>query len=200
MDSARTDRANQIVQAAYACFEALGIEQATISDIAEAAGVRRPHVYRYFTSKSDIIYQIAELEMEKANKELEGRFNRSHSLATIVTDAMIVLFRTAQLSPYVRLALERLDEPLKWTNPANPIHHLHRARWNRLLRNVGAELAPEFSMDEIVSWLIMGEVLLISRFAPDANENELERFVHNFIVRPLMRHPVSPKTARGRSS
>lgn len=54
----RQPRRDAILEAATACIEEYGVGVGT-SQIAEYAGVPRPHVYRYFDSKDDLDDQVA---------------------------------------------------------------------------------------------------------------------------------------------
>lgn len=53
-------RRRQILDAAIACFRRRGFHQATMAEICAEAGVSAGALYRYFSSKADIIGAIAE--------------------------------------------------------------------------------------------------------------------------------------------
>jgi len=52
-------RRNEILDAALAAFARHGFQEATIQDIAKEAGLSHGAIYRYFTSKDDIIEAVA---------------------------------------------------------------------------------------------------------------------------------------------
>ena len=54
-----TDRRTQLLQAAESVFASKGYADTTMADIAEAAGVTRPTVYAYFSSKDDVLAGVA---------------------------------------------------------------------------------------------------------------------------------------------
>ncbi|WP_134322019.1 TetR/AcrR family transcriptional regulator [Cumulibacter soli] len=54
-----TPRHEQLLQAAEAVFARKGYADTTMADIAEAAGVTRPTVYAYFSSKDDVLAGVA---------------------------------------------------------------------------------------------------------------------------------------------
>jgi AcrR family transcriptional regulator len=54
-----TDRRTQLLQAAEGVFAGKGYADTTMADIAEAAGVTRPTVYAYFSSKDDVLAGVA---------------------------------------------------------------------------------------------------------------------------------------------
>lgn len=54
-----SDTRTVILRAAETAFERFGFTQTTIGEIAKAAGVSRPTVYAYFTSKKDVFRSLA---------------------------------------------------------------------------------------------------------------------------------------------
>jgi len=69
-------RRAQIMDAARACFARKGFVQSTIQDICKEAGLRHGAIYRYFKSKSDIVFAIGDESREMVlgmTEEMEGR-------------------------------------------------------------------------------------------------------------------------------
>lgn len=62
----RADRRNRILAAAEQVFAAQGFHQASMQDIAAAAGMSPGNLYRYFASKTAIIEAFAEAEREES--------------------------------------------------------------------------------------------------------------------------------------
>jgi AcrR family transcriptional regulator len=58
--AARRDVRDEIVTQAAALFDERGYHQASMEDIAEAVGLRKPTLYHYFKSKSEILFWIHE--------------------------------------------------------------------------------------------------------------------------------------------
>lgn len=59
MTVAASTTRQQIVRAAETVFPALGYSGTTMADLARAAGVTRPTVYAYFSSKADVFRAVA---------------------------------------------------------------------------------------------------------------------------------------------
>jgi AcrR family transcriptional regulator len=69
-------RRAQIMDAARACFERKGFVQSTIQDICREAGLSPGAIYRYFKSKSDIVFAIGDESREMVLgmiEEMKGR-------------------------------------------------------------------------------------------------------------------------------
>lgn len=71
----RTDRneqrASQILQAALQCFLVKGFHQASMRDIAQAAGVSLGNLYNHFPGKEALILATAEVEQEELQPLLQ---------------------------------------------------------------------------------------------------------------------------------
>src|SRR4051812_39437735 len=55
---AADERRRSIVEAAARLFEMRGYNGTSMIDIAEAANLRKPTLYHYFTAKTDILFEI----------------------------------------------------------------------------------------------------------------------------------------------
>jgi len=67
-----SDRADEIVDAAYVCFTRHGARRTTMNDLAEQAGISRPALYQYFRSKEDVFRALVERLLADALKASEG--------------------------------------------------------------------------------------------------------------------------------
>lgn len=141
----RRDRKAQLASVAADLFRQNGYHAVGIGDIAAAAGITGPAVYRHFTSKQDILAHVllsgVDTLGEIANRTLDAPGspeNRLHAL----TDA------------YARLAVERRDAVALWRwlgrhlNPEQRAEVRRRgdaltARWAGELRRLRGELSPD---------------------------------------------------------
>lgn len=85
-------RQREILDAARTVFESKGFEAATISDIADAAGVSRPTFYVYYASKAEAFRALAEQIMDRfrAAQRLPG--GESTPVAEVIRATMIATF------------------------------------------------------------------------------------------------------------
>jgi AcrR family transcriptional regulator len=71
-------RRRQIVDAARACFASHGFSRTSMADIVSESGLSNGAIYRYFTSKDEIVIAVCEQSTEALPKELTapaiGRF------------------------------------------------------------------------------------------------------------------------------
>jgi AcrR family transcriptional regulator len=187
--AARPDTMDRIVTAAYICFDKIGISKTTIEDIAAAAKVSRPTVYRHFASKTDIIQHISMLETLKLNSEIRRRSVHHDDPIDTIVEAMVITARVAIKNDYVRRVMESISVPAISMHPAGPVHRLTRESWRPLIdegRRRG-QFANDLDIDQIVSWLSLSQAILLLKIdATDIGDPELRIFVRRFLVEPLL--------------
>jgi AcrR family transcriptional regulator len=65
-----SERRRQIFVAALQCFERDGYHKATINDIADAAGVSSGLIYKYFSDKRDVLFEVILEILEAYNRDV----------------------------------------------------------------------------------------------------------------------------------
>ena len=128
------DAENRICAAAFNCFNRLGVQKTSMSDIAREAGITRPTLYKYFSNKNDLLftavdkeaYRFAESVVEHARgfKTIEARiietivyvvqeFPRSPNLSLVLQDGMGEILRARAFSDEAtQVFSEMTAEPL----------------------------------------------------------------------------------------
>lgn len=74
---ARVRKRNAILEAAERIFGELGFQKTSMSDVAEAAGVSRPLLYRYFEDKSGLLSAVVERVLAEWNEVLVAEAARA---------------------------------------------------------------------------------------------------------------------------
>ncbi|MDL9946767.1 helix-turn-helix domain-containing protein [Gordonia sp. ABSL11-1] len=124
-DERRAARRAQIVAAARRCFSRDGFHQSSMPDIAAEAGVSIGAPYRYFSSKEEIILEIAGDAFHVIFQPLERAVEQGEALA---------------VSDLIRAAVSRAGDTVSVdaAGDAVPIEELLRCAvqaWAELLRN-----------------------------------------------------------------
>lgn len=179
----------KIIDAAYRCFDQYGIRKTTIDDIASSAGVARPTFYTYFDGKDDVVDYIRRAESLKANQEIRQRMKKHKSFEDALTECFMITAAVAGHNPYVRALIDDIDLVSKSAAPYSPAHRVNLERWGPLLSGASSrgELNSDLSPDEIVSWLTLSQVLMLTKIDADpVSDDELRRFIRLFIVKPLL--------------
>lgn len=180
---------DRIIEAVYVCLERYGVQKTTVEDVARAAGFSRQTVYKNFTSKDDLVTEVCLIEAAKMNAEIHQRVQCQTSLASKITESIMVVIRFGRENAYVRRLIEPLEVRSRLTDRSNPIHALQRQRWAPILQDAAAsgELASDLDMDEVVSWLTLAQMALLVKFGASAEDDvELEHMIRRFVVAPLL--------------
>lgn len=186
------DIRDAILSGAYECFAQYGVRKTTVEDIASAAAVSRPTVYKHFSSKDAIVNEICLLETAKLNDEVRSRRTHGQSAEKAFTDCIMLSVRIAHDNEFIRRLLDQdvLPSAIRQSASHNPIHKLQIERWSHLLQaqSVREGISPDLNLDDLAIWLTFCQTVLLLRLdAGDISDDELSRFVRRFVVRPILK-------------
>ena len=86
VDPANTElKKAEILRAALRCFAEKGLQNASISDISKASGMRSGHLYYYFASKNAIIEAVYEIGMDELVDRVEHMLD-NRDIVTAIFD------------------------------------------------------------------------------------------------------------------
>lgn len=91
-----------ILDAARRCYLARGLSATGMQDVAEAAGVARSTVYRYFPGRDDLLVATIKGEMEQLNARIQKKLARYPDPADQVVEGMIVAIKEIPRRPLLR--------------------------------------------------------------------------------------------------
>lgn len=81
-------RREEVIREAAALFDRRGYHLASMEDIAEAVGVRKPTLYHYFNSKDEILFWIHEEFIDQLIERQERRATQSLPAEQLVLEVM----------------------------------------------------------------------------------------------------------------
>lgn len=190
---------DRIIAAAYRCFDRYGVAKTSIEDIAAEASVTRATIYNHVGTKDALIARITEAEILKVNAEVRSLFVRKRSFEDTLTDCLLLVVRSASDNTWLRGILQSTEYLSAAADPASEAHRKQRQWWASLLNDAmhSGELAKDLSMDEVVSWLTLGEqMLLIKTDAVKLDDASLRRFIRRMIVLPLLARSATARPRR----
>jgi mycofactocin system transcriptional regulator len=118
-----------VARAALQLFATRGFEETTIDDIAEAVGVGRRTLFRYFSSKNDTVWGNFDLVCERLRQELAAT-SPSEPLMSCLRRAVV----TSNTYPEDQLPDLRIRMTLITTVPALQAHSMLRyAAWRAVV-------------------------------------------------------------------
>ena len=148
----------QILDAGSAWLTRFGNEKTTIQDVAQASGISRATIYRYFPGRAQLLQAITDYDQARQLQEVRIRAAAAASMEEAVAIAAEVLwvaalrFRTSEhlanrdrgLANY--LVFQRADRSEWITELVRP--YVQRAR-------EAGELPSAVSLDDAIGWIVM---------------------------------------------
>lgn len=180
---------SNIMRAARLCFERAGIKKTTMAQIANAAGISRRTLYRYFDSKEEIVSYLTIWESAAVNDKIRAQIKMAQPFGDVVTECLLLAFRISAEQPYLRAFAEEPALIAQTSNPSSLAFKVIRAQWSSLFDYMRRKraLATYLSVQEVVTWLYLGQALMHARINDEnTSDQDLRHFVRRFIVYPIL--------------
>lgn len=183
---------NRILAVARQCFAKYGPRRTTMEDIAEAAGIARPALYRYVSSRDEIIESVIIWRIEELAEDIRSLFDGSTSFADALVEVSMASVNAARLDPELQSLFQTTTGSRIITVMAGPNSGFHEfvkgffADAFAAARKSG-ELRSDVSDDAMVEWIRGVYMMMILREDLDA-ERERE-MVTNFLLPSLTPGP-----------
>ena len=89
----------RILDAALACYAEKGIDQTTLEEVARQAGIGRTTLYRYVSSKDDLLGQVILRDAEQQREEMSVLTRYHDNLADSLVDSTVYVIRGRRNRP-----------------------------------------------------------------------------------------------------
>jgi len=149
------DARKRIVDAALRCIERQGPAQTTLSDVADALGITRRTVYRYFANSEDLFIAAADVALSGFVAQIEGITSEFDDVTGQMVDVVAYIIERLPDEPLLTLLLEndrnnqfsrRMLQPVVIARCRVILQH-NRIDWKALGYDEGA-------IDELVEFLL----------------------------------------------
>src|ERR1700736_2557617 len=84
-----SDTRERILSAAATCFGRIGVAATRMEDIADEAGMQRPHLYRYFSGKDDIVRQVVVDEVRRRGRDLRRQISLRGPVGPLLLESLV---------------------------------------------------------------------------------------------------------------
>jgi AcrR family transcriptional regulator len=168
----------QILDAAVATFETLGIRRATMDDIARSAGLGRATVYRRFPQKGDLVRAALTDELRRFLTELDQRIAGAPTVRDRLVEGFVAGVAGVRAHPLLRrlLATEQADVLPYLTIDGGPI----------------IAIARGYLVEHIRAGVAAGEFAVIDL---EQTAEILVRIAHSMVLTPAGVLPVADDEA-----
>jgi AcrR family transcriptional regulator len=155
---ARNETLLRILDAGSACLARFGNEKTSIQDVADAAGVGRATIYRYYPDRAHLFQAITDHEHAQ---ELT-RIRLSAAETTGLEEAIVIVVEVlaeAALRFRTRDHLRNHDRGLaqylffQQRDRLRPLREMVRPYVQRA--HEAGEIAPELSVEEVIEWIVI---------------------------------------------
>jgi AcrR family transcriptional regulator len=187
-------QANAVVEAATTCFDRWGVERTRMGDIARAAGVSRPTLYRYFPTKEALIVEVMVRHIRIQNERLRARVPLDGPARDVLNRALLLLIRDSRPEdlPGSLLRTESVDRLAQRTAESPEIFAAMSEFWHDKLSYAEqrGELRAGTDLQEAVRWLTF--VVFVCLALPEAvpSQEHLDRYLDRFVVEALVDPPL----------
>lgn len=177
----------RILDAAFACAGRFGLERATLSDVAREARLSRQTLYRYFSSKHDLLMALVIREEEVLLEQLQAAIAPHSELRPAVEAAFRTMLRAMRAHPLLdRVMATEPQELLPYlTVEANPVRDMGIRLMEEVFAKRIAGVSPILAhrAAEISSRLITSYAIMPPDDDPDVVAAELAELVCNGLAK-----------------
>lgn len=171
-------RREQLLDTAVTLFAQKGYAGATTSELAKAAGVTEPIIYRHFTSKKDLfiaaIDRTSELVTETWSRQLRTARDPAHRLRRMIGANPMVSDRGRGFYRVIIQAMMEIQEPDILAAIQRHISALHTFVAQEVARAQDEGHVSKFYSPEITAWTLLHLGLGYGIIAPLAIANHAE--------------------------
>jgi AcrR family transcriptional regulator len=188
----------RIIAAARECFTKYGPRRTTMEDIAATAGIARPALYRYVSSRDEIIERVIIERVEELGEGFRPLFEEATSFAEAFVAVSLAAVNAARLDPELQALFEtttgsRIVQVMAGpsTGAESGFHDFVKGFFGDAFAAARAsgELRTDVSDDAMVEWIRGVYMMMILREDLDG-EREKEMIV-SFLLRSLLPgHPT----------
>ncbi|GAA4548802.1 helix-turn-helix domain-containing protein [Pseudonocardia xishanensis] len=180
----RTDTRDALLAAAEECFTRFGVARVSMDEVAAAAGVSRPTLYRHFGDRESLVRAIVFARADRLVERVRRVVDAEQGLADKLVAGMLFVVQIGRGDEFIREML-RTGSP-QGTNPLMAAHAASdafaEAVWADTLRPAGVDLPMAYR------WLTSVTFMLLDWHDYDELSEEYRRAIlHRFLVPAFVR-------------
>lgn len=152
-------RREQLLDVAAQLFAQAGYARATTAELAKAAGVTEPIIYRHFKSKRDLFVALVERAAERTIRQWEdhlaGAKDPAERLLRLLGDNPMVSLHGRYVYRVILQAITEVEDEKIQTAVKRHIGELHKFLARELKRAQSEGKVTKNSSAEIIAWLLI---------------------------------------------
>jgi AcrR family transcriptional regulator len=178
---------DRIVDAAREVLRSHGVHHTRMDDIAVAAGVARPNIYRYFPNRESLVLEVLVAEIRAANEERRQVIPVIGPVCDLLVESLALGAERARADELLTSTLrDGLDVTARIIGGDRRIIDVELEYWAPLLAHGRArrEILPQLSDERIIRWFMAFHFLSASR--PELLNGDVRAWIADFVVPPLL--------------
>lgn len=187
-------RKEQLLDCAADLFARHGYARATTAELARAAGVTEPIIYRHFKSKRDLFVSLIERAAKQTLRHWEGRLadasDPAERLKRLIGDNPMVSEEGRDAYRVFLQAITEVDDPQIHKAVHKHIENLHAFMVREIQRAQEDRKMIRILSPEILAWLLidigLGYGVLAAMKIPDHGRDSQGRHVQHVLERLLV--------------
>jgi AcrR family transcriptional regulator len=190
---AEREARDRIIAAARRCFTQYGPRRTTMEDVAKEAGIARPALYRYVSSRDEIIEQVIIERVEELGEGFRPLFEDATSFADAFVAVSLAAVNAARLDPELQALFEtttgsRIVQVMAGpsTGAQSAFHDFVKSFFKDAFAaaRTSGELRTDVSDDAMVEWIRGVYLMMILR--EDLDGDREREMVVSFLLRSLV--------------
>lgn len=201
-------RREQLLDTAVALFAERGFGGSTTADLAKAAGVTEPIIYRHFASKKDlfiaVIDRTSERTIETWDRQLRSARDSAHRLRRLIGANPMVTDRGRGIYRVIVQAMMEIQDPDVLGAIQRHIRKLHQFVSAEVERAQGEGIVSKYYTPEITAWTLLnlglGFGMMEALSIPGHGVDERGVRVRDLIARMMLGDKATDDHARAQAT
>ena len=192
------------MDAAETCFDRYGVAKTTMDDIAKAAGVSRPTVYRHFDDRDSLVLAVVMKRSRQLIDRAQKFIRRQETFEDQLVEGLLFLVDKGRKDPFVGLLVSpaHMDLANQIVGASTAAVDLAYEMWEPVLieaRERG-ELRADLDFRAIATWMTYLILLLVGRGDIEPDLDAQRQMLRTFVAPAFAPIPAPAPAGRGRRS
>lgn len=171
-------------------FREHGLAGTTLDMVAAAAGLPRPHLYRYFRDKSDLVAAVVAVEAAAINDRRRRRLRKVSTFPERVVRALVLAVEIVDSDPFwATLAAPGNVPYTAYAATRDPdLKRSNDEFWEPMFDDALAagELQPDLDRAELLNWLLGVQFMFLERREIFPTLADVDRYARAFVLPALV--------------
>ncbi len=192
--SGKKDRKTSIIEVARKRFRETGLAETTLDMVAEDAAIARPHLYRYFKDKSDLLSEVLVAEARAINAQRHAKIEGLKRFDEILIRSFEGTIEVVYADKFWADIVSPSNVPYTAYVASNDPRVLesNMAYWEPILASAeeSGDLRPGLDHSEIMKWLLALEFMFMERTEIFQTLEDVRHYAKTFVL-PALVHTES---------